>query len=103
MAGRAAAIVSTCGKALGLQGAFAAGPPEVIDCLLNRARSFIFSTAVSPVLAAGIAAAGIAVIEDNPYGDLWFDAPPPLPDVPALLTSLSASPVHVGRADGSHP
>ena len=24
-------------------------------------------------------AAGIAIVEDNPYGDLWFDAPPPAP------------------------
>ncbi len=24
-------------------------------------------------------AAGLPIIEDNPYGDLWFDQPPPLP------------------------
>jgi 2-aminoadipate transaminase len=22
---------------------------------------------------------GLPVVEDNPYGDLWFDAPPPPP------------------------
>ena len=22
---------------------------------------------------------GLPIVEDNPYGDLWFDAPPPLP------------------------
>ena len=25
------------------------------------------------------AALGLPIVEDNPYGDLWFDAPPPLP------------------------
>ncbi|MBC7682064.1 MAG: PLP-dependent aminotransferase family protein [Ferruginibacter sp.] len=25
------------------------------------------------------AALGLPLVEDNPYGDLWFDAPPPLP------------------------
>jgi 8-amino-7-oxononanoate synthase len=54
---RAAAIISTCGKALGLSGAFVAGPAEVIDCLVNRARTFLYSTAPPPVLAAGIEAA----------------------------------------------
>ncbi len=64
VAGRAAAIVSTCGKALGLWGAFAAGPAQVMDCLINRARSFVFSTAVPPALAAGIDAA-VAVVEEG--------------------------------------
>ncbi len=65
VARRAAAIVSTCGKALGLWGAFAAGPREVIDCVMNRARPFIFSTAVPPVLLAGIGAA-LDVLRDEP-------------------------------------
>ena len=30
-------------------------------------------------LSAAAARAGLPIIEDNPYGDLWFDAPPPLP------------------------
>ena len=30
-------------------------------------------------LSAAAAQAGLPVVEDNPYGDLWFDAPPPLP------------------------
>jgi 8-amino-7-oxononanoate synthase len=51
---RAAAIVSTCGKALGLLGAFAAGPRAVIERLVNTARSFIFTTSPPPVLVAGI-------------------------------------------------
>ncbi len=65
VARRAAAIISTCGKALGLAGAFVAGPAEVMDCLLNRARTFIFSTAPPPFVAAGIEAA-LDIVRDEP-------------------------------------
>lgn len=30
-------------------------------------------------LAAHAAATGLPIMEDNPYGDLWFDTPPPAP------------------------
>ncbi len=30
-------------------------------------------------LATTAAQLGLPIVEDNPYGDLWFDAPPPLP------------------------
>ncbi|MBA4177667.1 MAG: 2-aminoadipate aminotransferase [Leptothrix sp. (in: Bacteria)] len=30
-------------------------------------------------LVAQAAALGLPIVEDNPYGDLWFDAPPPPP------------------------
>ena len=30
-------------------------------------------------LSAHAASLGLPLIEDNPYGDLWFDTPPPLP------------------------
>lgn len=45
-------LVGTLGKALGLQGAFVAGAPVLRTYLWNRARSFVFSTGVSPALAA---------------------------------------------------
>ncbi|MDP9122163.1 MAG: aminotransferase class I/II-fold pyridoxal phosphate-dependent enzyme, partial [Acidobacteriota bacterium] len=54
---RAAAIVSTLGKALGVAGAFVAGPQVLIDYLVNRCRPFIFSTAVSPLLLHATACA----------------------------------------------
>jgi len=40
-----------CGKALGVQGAFVCAAPALVSVLLNRARSFIYSTAPSPLLA----------------------------------------------------
>ena len=49
--------VNTAGKALGVCGAFVAGPRWAIDFLINRARTFIFSTAPPPSLAAALDAA----------------------------------------------
>jgi 2-aminoadipate transaminase len=37
------------------------------------------SEARRAALSARAAELGLPLIEDNPYGDLWFDAPPPLP------------------------
>jgi 8-amino-7-oxononanoate synthase len=54
---RAVALVSTLGKAFGVSGAFVAGPQVVIDYLVNRCRSFLFTTAPSPLLLAAVEAA----------------------------------------------
>ena len=42
----------TCGKALGCEGALILAPTVFRDFLVNRGRSFIFSTAPSPLIAA---------------------------------------------------
>ncbi|WP_243688451.1 8-amino-7-oxononanoate synthase [Geotalea toluenoxydans] len=58
--------MGTLGKALGSFGAYAAASEEIIDYLVNRARSFIFSTSLPPaVLAASIAAFDLV---DSPAG-----------------------------------
>ncbi len=44
-------LVGTFGKAFGVSGAFVAGSETLRSWLWNRARSFVFSTGVSPVLA----------------------------------------------------
>jgi 8-amino-7-oxononanoate synthase len=49
-------LVGTLGKALGLQGAFVAGSATLKQYLWNRARSFVFSTGISPALAVRIRA-----------------------------------------------
>lgn len=50
-------MLGTFGKAFGHAGAFAAGCFELTDWLWNRARSFVFSTGMSPQVAAGARAA----------------------------------------------
>lgn len=47
-------LVGTLGKALGLQGAFVAGSGHLQRWLWNRSRSLVFSTALSPALAAAV-------------------------------------------------
>lgn len=47
----------TCGKALGVMGALVLCPRVIRDFLVNRARSFIYATAPSPLVAAAVRAA----------------------------------------------
>jgi 8-amino-7-oxononanoate synthase len=49
--------VGTLSKALGSAGGFVAGPRRMIDLLVNRARSAIYSTAIAPAAAAAALAA----------------------------------------------
>ena len=51
------AIVHTCGKALASAGAFVCGSGALREHLINRARTFIFSTAMPPYMAGQIRAA----------------------------------------------
>ncbi|MGH9638438.1 MAG: aminotransferase class I/II-fold pyridoxal phosphate-dependent enzyme [Candidatus Acidiferrales bacterium] len=51
------AMVHTCGKALASVGAFVCGGRALREFLINRARTFIFSTAMPPYLAGQIGAA----------------------------------------------
>jgi len=54
--------MGTLGKAIGASGGYICGSRALIDFLINRARSFIFSTAPVPVAAAA-ATAGIHLIQ----------------------------------------
>ena len=53
---RVLATVHTCGKALGSSGAFVCGSENLRRFLINRARTFIFSTALPPYFASQVAA-----------------------------------------------
>ncbi|MBU0555063.1 MAG: 8-amino-7-oxononanoate synthase [Alphaproteobacteria bacterium] len=47
----------TCGKGLGVEGALVTAARPIIDLIVNRGRSFIFSTAPSPLMAVAVEAA----------------------------------------------
>jgi 8-amino-7-oxononanoate synthase len=58
-------VVGTFGKAFGAGGAFVAGCPSLVAWLWNRARSFVFSTGLSPAVAAA-ALQGIRLAQAEP-------------------------------------
>lgn len=64
VAGRIEIQMGTLGKALGASGGHICGSQKLIELLINRARSFIFSTAPVPAAAAA-AAAGVRLIQSN--------------------------------------
>lgn len=57
--------IGTLSKALGSEGGFTAGSRDLIDYLVNRARSFIFTTALSASTVAA-ARAGLAELVQRP-------------------------------------
>ncbi|HZV33201.1 MAG TPA: 8-amino-7-oxononanoate synthase [Verrucomicrobiae bacterium] len=56
--------MGTLGKALGSSGGYICGSRELIEYLVNRARTFIFSTAPVPA-AAGAAKAGVEIVQSR--------------------------------------
>jgi 8-amino-7-oxononanoate synthase len=48
------AYMATLGKAAGVYGAFVAGTPELIALLVQRARTYVYTTATPPLLARAV-------------------------------------------------
>ena len=64
--------MGTLGKALGGFGAYVAGSRQLIDWLVNRARSFVYTTALPPSVAAtAVAALDIVAQEPQRRRQLW--------------------------------
>ncbi len=64
--GKIDVIVGTLGKALGTAGAYVAGSRVLIDLLVSKARSFIFTTGAPPALAAATLEA-LRIAEAEPW------------------------------------
>jgi 8-amino-7-oxononanoate synthase len=60
------AVIGTFGKSFGAGGAFVAGSETLVQWLWNRARSFVFSTGLSPVVARA-ARRGIEMSLSQPW------------------------------------
>ena len=59
-------LVGTLGKALGSFGAFVAGAADLIELLIQRARSYIYTTALPQPVAAATRAA-LRIVRDEPW------------------------------------
>jgi 8-amino-7-oxononanoate synthase len=57
--------MATLGKAAGVSGAFVAGDPVMVETLLQRARTYIYTTAAPPLLAAALLASLRLISEEN--------------------------------------
>jgi 8-amino-7-oxononanoate synthase len=58
------ALVGTFGKAFGTFGAFVAGSEDLIETLIQRARTYIYTTALPPAVAAATRAAlAVSIVE----------------------------------------
>ncbi len=66
MEGKVDINMGTLSKALGTEGGFVAGEENLINFLRNRARTFIFSTAIAPG-SVGAALAAFDVLADEPW------------------------------------
>lgn len=64
--------MGTLGKAAGVAGAFVAAHPAVIDTLVQRARSYIFTTAAPPLLASALRASLALIRSDRARHDHLF-------------------------------
>jgi 8-amino-7-oxononanoate synthase len=59
-------LMGTLGKALGVFGAFVAGSEDLIETLIQRARSYIYTTAPPPAVAAA-AQVALAIVNEEPW------------------------------------
>ncbi|MFQ5659606.1 MAG: 8-amino-7-oxononanoate synthase [Gammaproteobacteria bacterium] len=59
-------LIGTFGKALGVFGAFVAGPDAIIELLIQRARPYIYTTALPPAIAVTVKEA-LRLLDDEAW------------------------------------
>lgn len=64
--GDVTALVGTLGKAFGTFGAFVVGDEALVEALIQRARSYIYTTAPPPAIAAATRTA-LRIVQDEPW------------------------------------
>jgi 8-amino-7-oxononanoate synthase len=105
--------MGTLGKAAGASGAFAAGSETVVEWLLQRARTYIFTTGASPIMACALLASLelirqgdarrdhlrrlTAILRDGLAGTRWRLLPSPTAIQPVIVGDNHAA-VDVARA-----
>jgi 8-amino-7-oxononanoate synthase len=97
-------LVGTLGKALGTFGAFVAGDANLIDYLIQRARTYIYTTALPPVVAAASRAA-LRLVREEPWRrerlhslTLRFRAAAAALGVPLTASTTPIQPLIVGES-----
>jgi glycine C-acetyltransferase len=63
--------MGTLGKALGGFGAYIAGSRDLIDYVINCCRTFLYTTALPPAIAA-MALAALEIVEEEPQRRRWL-------------------------------
>ena len=98
-------LMATLGKSLGTAGAFVAGSQELIEALIQQARTYIYTTALPPAVAAA-SLESLHLLQD----DAWrrdhlvalisrFRKGAAQLDLPLLDSSSAIQPLLVGAAD----
>jgi glycine C-acetyltransferase/8-amino-7-oxononanoate synthase len=87
-------VMGTFSKAFGSSGGFVAGKKSLIDFLVNRARTFIYTTASSPAAsAASLRALEICETDPGPRERLWRN-------VRSLRSALEAAGFDLAGSEG---
>lgn len=100
-------LMATLGKALGTAGAFVAGGEDLVEALVQRARNYVYSTAMPPaVAAAGLTA--LSLVRDEHWrrehlDDLvrYFRAGAAGLGLPLAAVSGPIQPLVVGEAEAA--
>jgi len=91
--GRVEIEVGTLSKAFGVMGGFVAGSRSLIDYLRQKARPFLFSSALTPPdVAACIAAVEVLTRTDEPVRKLWENGR-------ALKAGLEKAGFNIGKSE----